>query len=154
MTIKTIQETQKRWSDALLAISNAYASKRDYLSLSKKYIVELYAFNKDMSGILFKPTLAFDKPVRTDLEGTLSYFVGHNSSYPFDTGFALQNWKSVTFDNHAFYSHNDLLFVSGQYVFTTHEMDTTQADFTFGYTCCDQTWKIMLQHSSLTLPKK
>lgn len=154
MTIKIIQDTQKRWSDALLAISKAYASQEDYLSLARKHILNIYAFDEKMSGVLFKPTMAIDKPIRTDLEGTLSYFVGNNSHYPHDAGFALQNWKCVTFDNHAFYKRNDLLFVSGQYLFTTYEMHTTQADYTFGFTYCDKVWKIMLQHSSLTLPKK
>jgi hypothetical protein len=42
--------------------------------------------------VFLKPTLAFgDQTFRNDKKGALAYFIGGNTDYPNDKGFALSN---------------------------------------------------------------
>ena len=62
-------------------------------------LLSLYDFNREGGPLLFKPTLSCD--IRTDVDGTRSYFVGGDGRYPYDQGFIKKGWKSVRFESAA-----------------------------------------------------
>ncbi|MFM5942264.1 MAG: hypothetical protein ACKO9G_02580, partial [Dolichospermum sp.] len=94
ITESEVLAAQKAWGNALVHISTTYdqegiAAAR---TLAEKVIDELYAYQWGL--VLFKPTLTTgDQTFRTTHKGALSYFVGGDSSFPQDTGFALKGWR-------------------------------------------------------------
>ena len=62
-------------------------------SVAGNMIDKLYFY--DFGEVLFKPTLSGgSQTFRPTKEGALSYFVGHNSSYPNDSGFGIKFWRA------------------------------------------------------------
>ena len=57
----------------------------------------MYAYETEV--VLFKPTLAADTQFRLDKVAALSYFVGGNSSYSEDGGFAIKGWNTVRWED-------------------------------------------------------
>ncbi|MFM6100913.1 MAG: hypothetical protein ACKPCG_22680, partial [Dolichospermum sp.] len=100
ITESEVLAAQKAWGNALVNISTTYdqegiAAAR---TLAEKVIDELYAYQWGL--VLFKPTLTTgDQTFRTTHKGALSYFVGGDSSFPQDTGFALKGWRKVEIRN-------------------------------------------------------
>ena len=50
---------------------------------------------------------------RTDKEGTLSYFIGQNSKYASDTGFALKSWRESNSETSSVFVENDIAMWMG-----------------------------------------
>jgi hypothetical protein len=106
--------------------------------------------------VLFKPTLTTgDQTFRTTHKGALSYFVGGDSSFPQDTGFALKGWRKVEIRNAG-------IFIDGNTATTMGNVDIT--DKKGKVTTVDKTWqfirggdgklRIILHHSSLPYSPK
>ncbi|MBD2143159.1 hypothetical protein H6F39_17835 [Anabaena sp. FACHB-1250] len=147
---------QKAWGNALVNISTTYdqegiAAAR---TLAEKVIDELYAYQSGL--VLFKPTLTTgDQTFRTTHKGALSYFVGGDSSFPQDTGFALKGWRQVEIRNAG-------IFIDGNTATTMGNVDIT--DKTGKVTTVDKTWqfikgnngklRIIVHHSSLPYSPK
>lgn len=146
-----ILDAQKKWSNALIAIGDAYENNKDYRSLAAAEIAKLYAYNDSDHAVLFKPTRACKQPFRPTLQGALSYFVAGDDNFSEDTGFALRPWVEVVFDNHDIVSRGGISLAMGTYTFTSLQGDKVKVEYTFGYSRDSLTGdlKIILHHSSI-----
>ena len=150
-----IVTAESNWCKALLDIGSTYskdghpAAKR----LAEQVIDSAYGYQ--MGAVLFKPTLTVNpQTFRTTREGALSYFVGGNSNFPQDTGFALKGWKKCEVDNAAVFIEGDSAFTMGKVRFTDKDGKVTTVDKTWGYVKDkDASLRIVLHHSSLEYGK-
>ena len=142
---------QKGWGDALVAISEAYARNGQPAAkaLAEKVIDGAYGYN--LGPVLFKPTLTeAPQTFRTTREGALSYFVGGNSAFPKDTGFALKGWKQVAIQNAAIFLAGDVATSMGNVSFTDKDGKVTTVDKTWKFKKDDAgNLRIVVHHSSL-----
>ncbi|MFN7516453.1 MAG: hypothetical protein ACLBM4_18190 [Dolichospermum sp.] len=156
ITESEVLAAQKAWGNALVNISTTYDQEGIVAArtLAEKVIDELYAYQWGL--VLFKPTLTTgDQTFRTTHKGALSYFVGGDSSFPQDTGFALKGWRKVEIRNAG-------IFIVGNTATTMGNVDIT--DKKGKVTTVDKTWqfirggdgklRIILHHSSLPYSPK
>ncbi len=146
-----IEEHQKLWKNTIIEIGKLSDSNIDTSLLKTKtleYLNELYTFE---SPLLFKPTKASSFQFRSTLESSCSYFIGNNTDYPEDKGFALEPWTNVKFENSQILIKEHNAFAMGNYFFTNKENIDTKVEYTFGYTIenSSKKLKIFLHHSSL-----
>jgi len=150
ITHKDILAAQKAWGDAMINISMAYENEgfAAAKALGKTVIDTMYGYN--YGPVLFKPTMPSKEPFRTTKRGAVAYFVGGDSSYPNDKGFAIKGWRQVTFENHAVWKEGSLGIAQGNVMLSDKNGAITTVDKTFGF------WKtpdgnvvIVLHHSSL-----
>ena len=85
MTISETELAKARaaWGNGLVAISKAYDDKGigEARNIAGGLLDSLYGF--EFGPILFKPTLSGGgRTFRTDRDGALSYFIGHNPEFP------------------------------------------------------------------------
>ncbi|WP_165005989.1 MULTISPECIES: hypothetical protein [unclassified Enterococcus] len=148
ITEAEVDEARERWADAIIEIGTASEEKLEKATEKAEEVVDtLYAF--DEGTVLFKPTKAAELPFRATKEEALSYFVGGEVSE--DTGFALQPWTEIRFDNHDTVIDNDSALASGEYYFTSGQTgEETRVEYTFGFIRGeDGELKINLHHSSV-----
>ncbi|MFO5475041.1 MAG: hypothetical protein ACLBM2_14270 [Dolichospermum sp.] len=156
ITESEVLAAQQAWGNALVNISTTYDQEGIVAArtLAEKVIDELYAYQWGL--VLFKPTLTTgDQTFRTTHKGALSYFVGGDSSFPQDTGFALKGWRKVEIRNAG-------IFIDGNTATTMGNVDIT--DKKGKVTTVDKTWqfirggdgklRIILHHSSLPYSPK
>ena len=144
-----ILSAQKAWGDGIVKIGKVFLEKGDYKAAAEEHISEFY--NYDEGQVLFKPTLAAHKQFRLDFDGALSYFVGGNSDYPEDHGFAIKPWSAVQWENIGTKIIGDMGVAMGNYYFTPHEGgDDVKVEYSFAYTInFDGQLKIVLHGSHL-----
>ena len=147
---------QSAWGGALVQISKDFEEGGIKKARATANAVLDAAYGYNLGAVLFKPTLTtVPNTFRTTKEGALSYFVGDNSKYPQDTGFALKDWRSVEIKNVAIYLDGDTAMSMGNVIMTDKAGKLTTVDKTWGYTKDDQgTLRIVLHHSSLPVPGK
>ena len=139
ITEKELAEARINWGKGLIDISSTYDhdSINKVNSLASGILDNLYGF--EFGPILFKPTLSGGiQTFRTDKEGTLSYFIGQNSKYSSDTGFALKSWRQSNSETSSVFVENDIAMWMG-WVSLTNK---------------DGILKIVLHHSSLPYQAK
>lgn len=144
---KELNDLLESWGNGIISISDAYNAKAEYKEMALEFVQSKYCF--DNGPLLFKPTMASEVQFRGDLDSTLSYFIGGNSKYPEDQGFALRNWSAVRFDTFHTKIFNDIAICMGNYFFTNHDGETTKVEYSIGFKK-DLTGKIKinLHHSS------
>ena len=151
ITESELAEARAAWGNGLVAISTAYDDDgiEAARAMADDLLDGLYGF--EFGPILFKPTLSGGaQTFRTDKQGTLSYFIGHNPDYPQDTGFALKSWRKVTSETSSLLTEGDVAMWMGWVLFTNKEGDTIKVDKSFGYRRSDGgSLKLVLHHSSL-----
>ena len=115
ITVTEVEAAQKAWGDALVAISTEYdtkglpAAKR----LAEQVLDTAYAYN--LGPVLFKPTLTMaPQTFRTTRDGALAYFVGGNTAYPNDGGFALKHWRRYQIEKCRHHHHRQQRHLDGQ----------------------------------------
>lgn len=151
ITQNDIELVQNKWGESLIKIG-LLKNKLDLChSSTTEALNQLYAF--ELGDILFKPTKATDIAFRSNFEGTLSYFIGNNSNFPEDQGFALNPWAKVKFENKIFNFTEKTASVMGYYHFTDLNSNITTVEYTFGYILVSGELKINLHHSSLPFSK-
>lgn len=147
---------QKAWGDALVAISDAHAKggQAAAKALAEKVIDGAYGYN--FGPVLFKPTLTeAPQTFRTTREGALAYFVGGNSNFPKDTGFALKGWKKVDVQNAAIFLAGDVATSMGNVMITDKDGKVTTVDKTWKFKKDDAgKLRIVVHHSSLPYASK
>ena len=98
ITEKEVNDAQQAWCDALVKIGKIHTEGGDAKAFAKQVLADAYHY--DEGKVFFKPTLAFGQNTfRNTKEGALSYFVGGDSNFPEDKGFALTPWVKTRFDN-------------------------------------------------------
>ena len=145
---KDIIEAQKLWGNGIVKIGQAYREKKDFKKLAENAVCDFYGYNDGI--VLFKPTKAHDKQFRLTFESAVSYFVGGNSEFHEDKGFALQPWKDVRFQNAGIIVKKNHALAMGNYFFTDLKGNEVKVEYTFGYFVNEKgKIKINLHHSSL-----
>ncbi len=144
-----IEQVQNEWGNAVVAVGKAFIDKSDYRTVAEDLVKKFYGY--ELFPVLFKPTLAVETPFRNDFEAALSYFIGANSQFSEDKGFAIRPWTKVVFENNIVTVEGDLAFANGIYHFTDLDGEVTSVEYTFGYKLVDDFWKISIHHSSLPI---
>jgi hypothetical protein len=101
--------------------------------------------------VLFKPTLTVaPQTFRTTRAGALAYFVGGDSNFPKDTGFALKGWTRCEAKNAAVFIAGDSASSMGNVMITDKKGQVTTVDKTWSYVKDDAgKLRIVVHHSSL-----
>ena len=143
--------SQQGWCDALVDISSTHAKDGQAAAKALAEQVIDAAYGYQMGAVLFKPTLTVNpQTFRTTRAGALSYFVGGDSSFPSDTGFALKNWAKCEVDNAAIFITGGSAITMGKVHFTDNDGKMTSVDKTWGFVKDDAgSLRIVLHHSSL-----
>lgn len=98
ITYEEVNAAQQAWCDALVKIGKLKEEGDDYKAFAEQVLSD--AYNYDNGKVFFKPTLAFgDQTFRNTKQGALAYFVGGDSEFPNDKGFALKPWVKARYDN-------------------------------------------------------
>lgn len=98
ITYDEVNAAQQAWCDALVKIGQIKEEGGDYKSFAEQVLSN--AYNYDQGKVFFKPTLAYgEQTFRNTKKGALAYFVGGDSEYPNDKGFALTPWVKARYDN-------------------------------------------------------
>jgi hypothetical protein len=139
------------WGDALIAISKAYED--DGIDAARRVAGDVLdaAYGYNLGPVLFKPTLSGgEQTFRTTREGALSYFVGHDETYPQDGGFGIKGWREVRSETAASFIEGDVAMWMGWIYCIDKDGNTTKVDKSFGYKKdADGNMRIVLHHSSL-----
>ena len=143
--------SQQGWCQALVDISSTYAKNGQAAARALAEQVIDSAYGYQIGTVLFKPTLTVNpQTFRTTRAGALSYFVGGDSSFPKDTGFALKGWEKCEIDNAAIFITGDSATTMGKVHFTDKDGTITSVDKTWGFVKDDAgSLRIVVHHSSL-----
>lgn len=151
ITEKDIEQFQKRWGNGIVKISKMFLEKEDYISETKQFISDLYSYSSEK--VLFKPTLAAENQFRLDKESALSYFIGNNSEFKEDSGFAIKGWTNVRWFNAGIQIYENLAVSMGNYYFTNEEGEL-KVEFSIVYKKdSENNLKIILHDSHLPYQK-
>ena len=141
-----IQALQARWGAGIVEIGEA-STWEEAKDRAARFIKAHYALD---GTLLFFPTKAAQRPFRPEMQGILSYFVGRDSDFPEDKGFALQPWTAVRFENEGIVEREGMTVAMGHYFFTDTAGGETKVEYTFGYgTTADGEARILVHHSAL-----
>lgn len=151
ITEAEVLAAQRGWCQALVDISSAHAKNGQPAAkaLAERVIDSAYGYQ--MGAVLFKPTLTVaPQTFRTTRAGALAYFVGGDSAFPKDTGFALKGWTKCEARNAAVFIAGDSASSMGNVMITDKDGKVTTVDKTWKYVK-DDTGKlrIVVHHSSL-----
>lgn len=151
ITEAELAAAQQAWGKALIAISESYANGGREQAEKKARAVLDAAYGYNFGPVLFKPTLASgEQTFRTTYDGALAYFVGGNSTFANDSGFALKGWQGYEFNNAAVHINGDLALTMGHVKLTNKDGSVTTVDKTWGFKKDDKgALRIVLHHSSL-----
>ena len=149
---KLILEYQNKWASGIVEIGKTKNNFKESVSVTKKFINELYDFEN--GNVQFKPTKASEKQFRNDFESALSYFIGNNTDFSEDSGFALNPWVSVEFENDSLKVYDDIGIAMGNYFFIDQNGVKTKVEYSFVYKKVGDSIKIILHHSSLPYQTK
>jgi len=143
-----VEHAQKVWGAGVVKIGTLASNQEERKIYTQNFVDEQYDF--DTKEVLFKPTKAGMQQFRITREGAISYFIGSNSNYNEDQGFALQPWTHVRFENAAIIFEENRAIAMGNYFFTDIHGLETKVEYTFGYSeLSSGELKIDVHHSSL-----
>ena len=144
-----VEAAQRGWCAALIEIGQVGATGGDHEATATAVLTKAYDY--DAGTVLFKPTLTFGaQTCRMTKQGALAYFVGGDSSYPDDTGFALKGWVKCEPAVAGLVTHGDIAIAMGNVRLEDAKGNVVTVDKTFGYLRrADGDLRIVLHHSSL-----
>ena len=131
ITKEEVLSVQKQWSVGLLNIGRLHKEEGAYKQAAENYLAELYGFH--IGEVLFKPTLASKHQFRLTKEAALSYFIGGDSDFTEDTGFALKGWTGVRFENIGIKIEGNIAIAMGNYFFQQVDEKELKVEYTFIY---------------------
>ena len=148
LAVEDVEKAQQAWGDGIVEIAAAHSSGMEYVETARNHIQSLYAY--DIGPVLFKPTMAVKEQFRSTFEGALSYFVAGNGECPEDSGFALNGWTNVRFENENIVINGETAMVMGNYFFTSPDGVEVKVEFSFVYILDSLgSLRIQLHHSSM-----
>jgi hypothetical protein len=152
ITEQEVVAAQEAWGDGIVEIGRVHQEGGDYAQAAADHINRFYGY--DLSLVLFKPTLAAEEQFRISFDGALSYFVGGNSFYAEDAGFALRPWTAVRWQNSGIVNNScNMAVAMGNYIFTATDGTDTKVEYTLGYVRDDNgDLRIVVHHSALPYP--
>ena len=154
ITVEDVEKAQRAWGAALIQISADHQTGGIEKARATAGAVLDAAYGYNLGPVLFKPTLTVaPQTFRVTREGALSYFVGGDSNFPDDKGFALKGWTKYEFENAAVHISGDVALTMGK-VRVTNADGVTEVDKTWAFKKDDRgTVRIILHHSSLPYTK-
>lgn len=139
---------QDSWGGSIVEIGKLFTEKGNYGQAARKLVDKYYGYQE--GTVLFKPTRAQEHQFRSDIKGALSYFIGGDKDFKEDSGFALQPWKEVRFENHDYVLDAEYAVCMGNYFFTDLNNASKKVEYTMGiFRTNDGSLKMNLHHSSL-----
>lgn len=152
ITEAEVLAAQQAWGAALVSISMTYDNMG--LAVAKAVAGEIIDrhYGYQFGPVLFKPTLAFgNQTFRTSRKGCLAYFVGNDTDFPTDSGFALKGWRKYSAVNAAVFLHGDTATTQGNVFLTDKNGAVTIVDKTWMFVKFNvkDSLRIMVHHSSL-----
>ena len=152
MKIQEIENAQEKWGNGIVKIGELKNSIKECRMFTIDFISKMYDYENGI--VQFKPTKASDAQFRGDVKAALSYFIGSDSDFSEDSGFALNPWVNVDFENNSINIINDIAIAMGNYFFLDNNGDKTKVEYSFVYKKNDKgDLKIILHHSSLPFVK-
>ena len=152
MKIQEIEKAQEKWGKGIVKIGELKDSLKECRMFTIDFINKMYDYENGI--VQFKPTKASDFQFRRDVKAALSYFIGSDSDFIEDKGFALNPWVKVDFENNSINIINDIAIAMGNYFFTDNDGGKTKVEYSFVYKKNDiGDLKIILHHSSLPYSK-
>ena len=148
ISLKEVENIQKDWGANLVKLGSLNGNFEACENEASQMIKRLYGYDNGI--VLFKPTKAKESQFRLSFEGAKSYFIGGDENFSEDSGFALQPWTNVRFDNASVILNEKTAIAMGNYFFTDLNGNVVKVEYTFGYFLdSKQCLKINLHHSSL-----
>ena len=148
ISLKEVENIQKDWGANLVKLGNLKGNFGACENEASQMIKRLYGYDNGI--VLFKPTKAKESQFRLSFEGAKSYFIGGYENFSEDSGFALQPWTNVRFENASVILNEKTAIAMGNYFFTELNGNVVKVEYTFGYFLAPkQCLKINLHHSSL-----
>ena len=152
MNIQEIEKAQEKWGNGIVKIGELKDTIKECRMFTLDFISKMYDYENGI--VQFKPTKASDAQFRGDVKSALSYFIGSDSDFNEDKGFALNPWLKVDFENNSINIIDDIGIAMGNYFFTDNEGSKTKVEYSFVYNKNDKgDLKIILHHSSLPFVK-
>jgi len=142
---------QQKWGEGILTIGKVFNQSGDYSKEAIDFISRLYAYETEQ--VLFKPTLAAETQFRLDKDAALSYFVGGNSSFLEDKGFAIKSWTNVRWENAGVKILGDVAICMGNYFFSANNQEDLKVEYTMVLKKISGSLKIILHDSHLPYQK-
>ena len=150
ITLDEIQQKQSAWAAGIIHMGQLWLQKEDCHHAACCHVEEHYAYGYEAGVVQFKPTWAREKPFRQTAASAVSYFVGGDTRFPEDTGFALMLWQKIAFNNMSYYHHCGVATVMGLCEFVDVNGQSTVVEYTMGYVRTGKgEIKLFLHHSSL-----
>jgi hypothetical protein len=138
---------QKKWAKGIVELGKSKGNIVTSKKLATDFINSLYDFKN--GTVQFKPTKASEFQFRNDFDSALSYFIGNNTDFPEDSGFALKPWLDVEFKNDSINLVDNVGIAMGNYFFTDLKGIKIKVEYSFVYKREGESLKIILHHSSL-----
>lgn len=152
MNIQEIEKAQEKWGNGIVKIGELKDTIKQCRMFTLDFISKMYDYENGI--VQFKPTKASEAQFRGDVKAALSYFIGSDSEFSEDSGFALNPWAKVDFENNSINIINNIAIAMGNYFFTDNNGDKTKVEYSFVYKKNDKgDLKIILHHSSLPFIK-
>lgn len=135
LTVAEVNAAQQGWCDALVEIGRLHATGGDYRAFAEQVLTDAYDY--DNGRVFFKPTLTSGTQVfRKTKTGALAYFIGGDSDYPNDNGFALNPWVECWYDNESAGAeevmiHGNIGIAMGNVYFKDQDGNQIHVDKTF-----------------------
>ena len=126
MKIQEIEKAQEKWGKGIVKIGELKDSLKECRMFTIDFINKMYNYENGI--VQFKPTKASDSQFRGDVKAALSYFIGSDSDFIEDKGFALNPWVKVDFENNSINIINDIAIAMGNYFFTDNDGVTVLVD--------------------------
>ena len=124
MNIQEIEKVQHKWGEGIVKIGKLKDTIKECRMFTLDFISKMYDYDEGM--VQFKPTKAADSQFRGDTKAALSYFIGSDDDFSEDTGFALNPWIKVEFENHSINIIDDIGIAMGNYFFTDNDGNKTK----------------------------
>jgi hypothetical protein len=145
VTSAELNKATSDWCAGLVAIGAASDPARE----ADRVLNELYGY--ESTGVLFKPTLTTgEQTFRNTRAGAKAYFVGGDSAFPGDKGFALKPWKTARYEAKKNVLRGDVAMTQGNLFLTAADGTEVMVDKTWVFVKGkDGKLRLAVHHSSL-----
>ena len=131
ITQSDLLEAQKSWAEDFCQLAASRSNRQLYEPLALRFLTDNYTF--DDGDCLFKPSRVRQQPFRYSMKAALSYYIGGDSDYPEDIGFALGPWVEVRFQNSGFLFFEKRAAAMGVYEFVDDRTRVLRFEYALGY---------------------
>jgi hypothetical protein len=143
-----IIEAQQVWGQGVVKIGSLKKNRAECELFTSNFLDTLYAFG--VGTVLFKPTKCAIQQFRATKAEATSYFIaGKHRACAEDSGFALNPWINVRFENSNMILEEHRAIAMGNYFFSDSDGNEVKVEYTFGYMLSEGQLKIDVHHSSI-----